>query len=216
MASTTTSSTPASPIRISEEGWRSYLDANGHDLDKLALPEQRQAAREYIEKVERRPRQDADEPTEGDTDPALIPDAIVEEALDNADFRRLLDEMLVKSGSPKLADLDADEQRAVARAMIAAMAQSEDETASRPASEAAPPRPRAPPPAPPRPAAAGPPVPSPSDPPRAPAPPRAAAAAPPAPAQPKSGAAARQPPAEERRNGGILRRVFGSFMRRGT
>ena len=256
------------------------LQANGHDLDKLALPVQRQAAREYIEKVERKgekePQPDGldddvidarladpafrarlsallvsngykplDEtpveeqrndartyileverkreadaepggaPAKGDTDPASIPDAIVEEALGNADFHRLLDEMLLKSGSPKLEDLDADDRRAAARAMIAAMAQSDNGPASSPTSEAAPPRPRDPPPAPPRPAAAGPPVPSPPAPPPVP---RRRGPRRRLPLGARNPNRVQRPVSRPPRSveTDILRRMFGSFMRRGT
>jgi hypothetical protein len=42
----------------------------------------------------------------------------------------MLDEMLARTGSPKLADLDAGRQRAYARALIAALAQAESQGGS--------------------------------------------------------------------------------------
>jgi hypothetical protein len=192
------SSTLASPTQSSAAGSSALLVANGYKpLDETPIDKQRRDARQYILQVERKREADAEReaPAEGDSgherpvvDPASIPDALVEETLGNADFRRLLDEMLVKSGSPKLADLAAADQRAAARAMIDAMAQAEAETKPHPATEAAPPPPRASP--------------------------RPAAAAPSPPAQPQPPAASK--PAPRKGNGGILGRLFGPLMRRNT
>ncbi len=179
--------------RLADPAFRARLSAllvaNGYKpLDETPIDEQRRDARQYILQVERKREADAEReaPAEGGTDPASIPDALVEETLGNADIRRLLDEMLVKSGSPKLADLDAADQRAAARAMIEAMAQAEAKP--HPATKAAPPPPRAPP--------------------------RPAAAAPSPPAQPQPPTASK--PAPRKGNGGILGRLFGPLMRRNT
>ena len=179
--------------RLADPAFRARLStllvANGYKpLDETPIDEQRRDARQYILQVERKREADAEReaPAEGGTDPASIPDALVEETLGNADIRRLLDEMLVKSGSPKLADLDAADQRAAARAMIEAMAQAEAKP--HPATKAAPPPPRASP--------------------------RPAAAAPSPPAQPQPPTASK--PAPRKGNGGILGRLFGPLMRRNT
>jgi hypothetical protein len=95
------------------------LQANGHELGKLSVEQRRQAAREYIQKVERQ-----QEPASKlGIDPDSIPDDLVSEMLGQAEFRKMLDEALAASGNPRLADLDAGRRRGYARAMIAAMAE---------------------------------------------------------------------------------------------
>ncbi len=103
------------------------LVANGYKpLDETPIEEQRNDARQYILEVERRQDSDAKQQEAG-IDPDAIPDELVDGMLGDADFRKMLDEALVASDNPKLADLDGNHQRAYARAMIAAMAQARNQ-----------------------------------------------------------------------------------------
>jgi hypothetical protein len=117
--------------RLADPQFRARLNAvlvaNGYKpLHETPIEEQRNDARQYIFQVER--RQDTEPKRQDpDIDPDSIPDELVDDMLGQADFRKMLDDALVQSGTPKLADLDADRQRAYARAMIAAIAQARNQ-----------------------------------------------------------------------------------------
>ena len=94
-------------------------------MHETPIEEQRNDARQYIRQVERKEDTEAKSQASG-VDPEFDPgSSLVDEMLEQADFRKMLDETLARAGLPKLADLDADRQRASARAMIAALAQGE-------------------------------------------------------------------------------------------
>ncbi len=130
------------------------LKANGYDFASLAVSQRRQAAREYIQKVER--KQSGAEGGGADIDPASVPNELVDTMLADADFRTKLDEMLAGANLPNLASMDGEQQKGMARAFIAAtmQAKAEQQPGSKPADTPTPPA-AAPPPAPP-PAAAQP------------------------------------------------------------
>jgi len=107
--------------RLADGEFRARLEAvlkqNGHTLEEKPIDWQRQAAREYINKIER--KQEGKGPK--DVDPDAIPDEMVTQMLADEKFRQFLDDFQDKSGRPKLADLEEAEQRQIARLAIAAI-----------------------------------------------------------------------------------------------
>jgi tetratricopeptide (TPR) repeat protein len=125
-------------IRLDDPAFRRALvkamkNSDMPDLDTLPLDAQRDYARKYIRQVERKGDGEPSSERSDDgtsVDPAAIPDALVEQMLDDAAFRETLDDFLGKAGQGRLASMSREDQLEAARALIAALIQAKRREAS--------------------------------------------------------------------------------------